>query len=174
MRRPETRTFAKLLSRPAVSDSASPTFEADFRDLRDARGLSLEDLNQETRVPIDVLRRFERSAENLPRAIAKADSATLYDSSGRAYTRTVAELDRDGFAIKDGAPAWAKEAAGDAARIWRAEAVTVKDETAAMMREAEADHAQGSITAEELDELREFQTSRDSQADRDGPGGIRE
>lgn len=123
---------------------------------------------------VDVLRRFERSTENLPRAIAKADSATLYDSSGRAYTRTVAELDRDGFAIKDGAPAWAKEAAGDAARIWRAEVVTVKDETAAMMREAEADHAQGSITAEELDELREFQTSRDSQADRDGPGGIRE
>ena len=122
----------------------------------------------------DVLRRFERSTENLPRAIAKADSATLYDSSGRAYTRVAAELDREGFAFKDGAPRWATEAAGDAARIWRAEAATVKDENAAMMREAEAAHAQGEMSAEELEELREFQANRDSLAERDGPGGLRE
>ncbi len=45
-----------------MSSSASPTFEADFRDLRDARGLSLEDLHHETRIPVDVLRRFESGA----------------------------------------------------------------------------------------------------------------
>lgn len=45
-----------------MSSSASPTFEADFRDLRDAKGLSLEDLHHETRIPVDVLRRFESGA----------------------------------------------------------------------------------------------------------------
>jgi predicted ABC-type ATPase len=122
----------------------------------------------------DVLRRFARSTENLPRAVAKADFATLYDSSGPAYTRPVADLDREGFAFTETAPAWAKQAAGDAARLWKAEAATVKEESAAMMREAEADHAQGNITAEDLADLREFQATRDSQADRDGPGGLRE
>ncbi|MEM6328587.1 MAG: helix-turn-helix transcriptional regulator, partial [Bacteroidota bacterium] len=39
--------------------AGSPSFESDFRDLRDARDLSLGDLHQETRVPLDVLRRFE-------------------------------------------------------------------------------------------------------------------
>lgn len=122
----------------------------------------------------DVLRRYARSTENLPRAIAKADSTTLYDSSGSAYTRVAAELDRDGFAIKEDAPRWASAAAGDAARIWKDEAASVKEENAAMMREAEADHAQGAITSEELAELRVFQERRDSQAERDGPGGVRE
>lgn len=50
--------------RPLVSDlppagAGSPTLESDFRDLRDERGLSLDDIHQETRVPVDVLRRFE-------------------------------------------------------------------------------------------------------------------
>ncbi|MEM7519344.1 MAG: hypothetical protein AAF368_20775, partial [Planctomycetota bacterium] len=94
--------------------------------------------------------------------------------SGRAYTRVAAELDRDGFAFKDGAPRWITEAAGDAARIWKTEAATVKEENAAMMREAEAAHAQGEVSAEALEELREFQASRDSETEKDGPGGLRE
>ena len=39
--------------------SGSPSFEADFTDLRESRGLSLDDLHHETRIPVDVLRRFE-------------------------------------------------------------------------------------------------------------------
>ncbi|MEM1055840.1 MAG: helix-turn-helix transcriptional regulator [Bacteroidota bacterium] len=42
-----------------IRGSGPPTLEADFRDLRDERGLSLDDLHQETRVPVDVIRRFE-------------------------------------------------------------------------------------------------------------------
>ncbi|MEL6615628.1 MAG: helix-turn-helix domain-containing protein [Bacteroidota bacterium] len=47
------------MSDSARPDSRAPSFESDFRDLRDARGLSLDDLNGETRIPVDVLRRFE-------------------------------------------------------------------------------------------------------------------
>lgn len=65
----------------------------------------------------------------------------------------MADLDREGFAFTETAPAWAKQAAGDAARIWKAEAETVKEESAAMMRGAETDHAQGNISAAELREL---------------------
>ena len=34
-------------------------FEADLRALREARGLSLDEIQQQTRIPVDVLRRFE-------------------------------------------------------------------------------------------------------------------
>ena len=36
-----------------------PTFEADLRAVREARGLSLDEIQQQTRIPVDVLRRFE-------------------------------------------------------------------------------------------------------------------
>jgi type II secretory pathway pseudopilin PulG len=35
------------------------TFEADLRAVREARGLSLDEIQRETRIPVDVLRRFE-------------------------------------------------------------------------------------------------------------------
>ena len=37
------------------------TFEADLRAVREARGLSLDDIQRETRIPVDVLRRFEEA-----------------------------------------------------------------------------------------------------------------
>ncbi|PAP77439.1 helix-turn-helix domain-containing protein [Rubrivirga marina] len=37
----------------------SGSFEADLRATRDAKGLSLSDIQQQTRIPVDVLRRFE-------------------------------------------------------------------------------------------------------------------
>ena len=37
----------------------SGTFEADLRATREARGLSLPEIQQQTRIPVDVLRRFE-------------------------------------------------------------------------------------------------------------------
>ena len=39
--------------------SGTPSFEHDFRALREAREISVDELHQETRVPVDVLRRFE-------------------------------------------------------------------------------------------------------------------
>ena len=38
---------------------AGPSFEADLRAVRESRDLSLEDLQHQTRIPLDVLRRFE-------------------------------------------------------------------------------------------------------------------
>lgn len=40
---------------------AGSTFEADLRAAREARGLSLEEIQKETRIPVDVLRRFEEA-----------------------------------------------------------------------------------------------------------------
>lgn len=39
---------------------ASPRFEHDLRDIREARGITLQDVHLETRMPVDVLERFER------------------------------------------------------------------------------------------------------------------
>ncbi|MAQ93755.1 MAG: hypothetical protein CMM84_09560 [Rhodothermaceae bacterium] len=47
------------MRRPAISPVPSGTFEADLRATREARGLSLDDIQQQTRIPVDVLRRFE-------------------------------------------------------------------------------------------------------------------
>lgn len=50
------------LAGPSSPIRAVSTFEADFRSLREERGLSLDDLHEQTRVPVDVLRRFESGA----------------------------------------------------------------------------------------------------------------
>lgn len=47
------------MKRPAISPVPSGTFEADLRATREARGLSLQDIQQQTRIPVDVLKRFE-------------------------------------------------------------------------------------------------------------------
>lgn len=44
---------------PQSSVPPGPAFEADLRAVRDARGLSLDEIQRETRIPVDVLRRFE-------------------------------------------------------------------------------------------------------------------
>ncbi|MDT0633011.1 helix-turn-helix domain-containing protein [Rubrivirga sp. S365] len=38
---------------------AGSSFEADLRAVREARGLSLDEIQQQTRIPVDVLKRFE-------------------------------------------------------------------------------------------------------------------
>lgn len=49
-----------LMPRPATSPVPSgTTFETDLRAIREAKGLSLSDIQQQTRIPVDVLRRFE-------------------------------------------------------------------------------------------------------------------
>lgn len=47
--------------RPAGAPTPGPSrrFEHDLRDIREARGVPLEDVQQQTRIPVDILRRFE-------------------------------------------------------------------------------------------------------------------
>ena len=47
------------MTRPTAPPVPSGTFEADLRATREARGLSLPEIQQQTRIPVDVLRRFE-------------------------------------------------------------------------------------------------------------------
>ena len=118
----------------------------------------------------DIVRRYERSLENLPSDIEKADKTTLYDNSGRR-TEIVGHLDKDAFRFRD-PPEWAVDASAKAARMMEDKAVTVEDREAAQMRSAEVAVAAGRMSEEDLRELREFNEERDT--DTDGTGGVRE
>ena len=118
----------------------------------------------------DIVRRYERSLENLPSAIEKADKTTLYDNSGRR-TEIVGHLDKEAFRFRD-PPEWAVAASAKAARMMEDKAVTVEDREAAQMRSAEVAVAAGRMSEEDLRELREFNEERDT--DTDGTGGVRE
>lgn len=118
----------------------------------------------------DIVRRYERSLENLPSAIEIADRTTLYDNSGRR-TEIVGHLDKDAFRFRD-PPDWAVDASGRAARMMEDKAETVEEREAAQMRAAEVAVAAGRMSEDELRELREFNQDRDS--DTDGEGGVRE
>ena len=73
----------------------------------------------------DIRRRFERSHKNLPEAISRADSATLYDNSTPENPHeVVAELTRDEYQFSKDAPHWAKGAAEQAAKLDHARAQT--------------------------------------------------
>ena len=119
---------------------------------------------------VDIVRRYERSLENLPSAIEKADKTTLYDNSGRR-TEIVGHLDKEAFRFRD-PPEWAVDASAKAARMMEDKAVTVEDREAAQMRSAEVAVAAGRMSEEDLRELREFNEERDT--DTDGTGGVRE
>ena len=118
----------------------------------------------------DILRRYERSLENLPSAIEKANKTTLYDNSGRR-TEIVGHLDRDEFRFRD-PPEWAVNASDRAARWMEDKAQTVEDREAAQLRAAEVAVAAGRMTEDDLRELREFNEERN--VDSDGEGGVRE
>lgn len=118
----------------------------------------------------DIVRRYERSLENLPSAIEKADKTTLYDNSGRR-TEIVGHLDKEAFRFRD-PPEWAVDASAKAARMMEDKAVTVEDREAAQMRSAEVAVAAGRMSEEDLRESREFDEERDT--DTDGTGGVRE
>lgn len=119
---------------------------------------------------VDIVRRYERSLDNLPSAIEKADKTTLYDNSGRR-TEIVGHLDKEAFRFRD-PPEWAVDASAEAARMMEDKAVTVEDREAAQMRSAEVAVAAGRMSEEDLRELREFNEERDT--DTDGTGGVRE
>ncbi|MHA3915365.1 hypothetical protein [Halovulum sp. GXIMD14793] len=118
----------------------------------------------------DIVRRYERSLENLPLAIEKADKTTLYDNSGRR-TEIVGHLDKEAFRFRD-PPEWAVDASARAARMMEDKAVTVEEREAAQMRSAEVAVAAGHISEEDLRELCEFNEERNT--DSDGTGGVRE
>lgn len=113
----------------------------------------------------DILRRFDRSMENLPCAIARADTTQLYDNSGYKAFR-VASLERDAFTFKDDAPDWATDSAMKGARIQETESTTEAEADRASMRFGEAAVAAGSMTEEQLSDLRE-KIEDDHNSDRD-------
>ena len=118
----------------------------------------------------DIVRRYERSLENLPSAIEKDDKNTPYDNSGRR-TEIVGHLDKDAFRFRD-PPEWAVDASARAARMMEDNAMTVEEREAAQMRSTEVAVAAGRMSEEDLRELREFNEERDT--DTDGTGGVRE
>lgn len=118
----------------------------------------------------DILRRYERSLENLPSAIEKADKTTLYDNSGRR-TEIVGHLDKEAFRFRD-PPDWAVNASDRAARLMENNATTNEQREAAQMRAAEVAVAAGRMSEESLQELREFNRERDLDSDREG--GVKE
>ena len=92
----------------------------------------------------DIRRRFAVSTENLPEAIALADTATLYDNSDPSEPhRRVAELSRDAYRFAESTPRWATEAAYRAAQRDHAQATTSAELNRAVSRALEAAEAAG-------------------------------
>lgn len=118
----------------------------------------------------DVLRRYERSYENLPEAIVRSDRTDLHDNSGARLIR-VAELRHDGFQFRDDPPHWATESAMTAARTVERNAETEAESDRAALRYGEAAVAAGAMTQEDLDDLRE--RIQDDGASKDSEPGPR-
>ncbi|MDO6758065.1 zeta toxin family protein [Phaeobacter inhibens] len=117
----------------------------------------------------DVERRFERSRENLPEAIARADRTTVYDNSsqGRA-PQIAAELTRDRYDIEPNAPAWVKDAAGKAAELSFAQATDQQGRDAAFERAREAAAADG-LDVKRIEAGQEKGRAADESVDRSTP-----
>lgn len=90
----------------------------------------------------DVLRRFNRSLENLPSAIEKSDSALLYDNSDDDPV-VVAKLTKDEYKFAENAPDWTTRAAYEAALISHSKAESSEDRQQAMERVVDASEAKG-------------------------------
>ncbi|WP_260094692.1 zeta toxin family protein [Phaeobacter inhibens] len=117
----------------------------------------------------DVERRFERSRENLPEAIARADRSTVYDNSsqGRA-PQIAAELTRDRYDIAPDASSWVKDAAGKAAELSFALAADQQGRDAAFERAREAAAADG-LDVKRIEVSQEQGRMTDESADRSTP-----
>lgn len=100
----------------------------------------------------DVIRRFDRSTANLPKAIALSDLAVLYDNSGREAYK-VATLSSDAYRFASDMPAWATHAAMESARIAARNAETEADADNAASRYLEAAVFAGAFTADALADL---------------------
>lgn len=118
----------------------------------------------------DILRRFERSDENLPEAIVRSDRADLHDNSGARLVR-VAQLTKDSFQFRDEPPAWATDSAMTAARTMERSAEDEAESDRAALRYGEAAVAAGDMTQEDLDDLRE--RIEDDDPDQDQESGLR-
>lgn len=113
----------------------------------------------------DIYRRFDRSMSNLPNAIAKADSAVLYDNSG-VGVRRVAQLSSTTFSFRDEPPVWATDGAMDAARKLERESTSETEGDQWALRYAEAAVASGAMSDTELEDLKErIENPGDSETD---------
>lgn len=102
----------------------------------------------------DVERRFGRSMENLPTAIAIADRTSLWDNTmmGQAPER-VAYLTKDAYHFSENAPDWAIASAHAAAVIQAEEAQTQPEIDNAVIRQAECAVQKGVMTSIEMERL---------------------
>ncbi len=114
----------------------------------------------------DVRRRYHRSLDNLPQAIAIADKTVLYDNSGARY-QVVATLSKDQFGFAEGAPRWAARAAYEAACIQYQQANSPEEYDQALERQAEAAVAAGAMQKDELVEIRKQAQERNRDLDDD-------
>lgn len=90
----------------------------------------------------DVLRRFNRSLDNLPSAIEKSDKAILFDNSA-LKPEVVAELSKNEYKFAKEAPDWATRAAYKAALITHGKAENPEERQQAMERVVDASEAKG-------------------------------
>lgn len=102
----------------------------------------------------DIRRRFDRSKDSLPEAVGKADQTTLYDNSTGERHRIAAELTPDAYRFGAEAPAWATEAAYQAAGRDHDRATTVAEADRSFARALEAAEAQG-VDAKVIERARE-------------------
>lgn len=118
----------------------------------------------------DVVRRYERSLENLPAAIALSDSATLYDNSGE-LAEPVAELSRERFQFAENAPRWAVRAGYEGAQQYYTQAESPDEYRDAATRQAEAAEAAGAISNAELEQMKD-ELKSDATPDLDSDHGL--
>lgn len=104
--------------------------------------------------PEDIVRRYDRSHDNLPAAIAKADRATLYDNGGDRL-EIKATVSRGEAAFTMDAPQWATQAVRDAAYLRYENASTGNERTEALGQLTDSAEASKTITGDEAEKLHE-------------------
>jgi len=115
----------------------------------------------------DIERRFSRSLENLPVAISRSDQTEVYDNSGKSTHRLVATLEPKNSRFQD-APAWATDAAFEAAQIDLGKAQNVVELERATQRAFDAARA-GGVSNEQLDrQVRNLERVQDRKSNREG------
>lgn len=66
---------------------------------------------------IDINRRFNKSLNNLPEAISKADSTTLYDNSTSERHKRIGSISDTNISFEKNAPTWATKASLSSAKL---------------------------------------------------------